>query len=87
MFSLDSSTYLSLNLVSKVEEYEVNDCPFLPASGVEGVKELLLQTCHNIVTAFSPPRGVSKDDLHLSYFLRKAKAYLEDVRDHDPKEE
>lgn len=70
-----------------MEEYEAKDCTFLPASGVEGAKELLLQTCHNIVTAFAPPRGVSNDDLHLEYFERKAKEYLKDVRDHDPKEE
>jgi diguanylate cyclase (GGDEF)-like protein len=87
LLSMDISVYPALNLVSRVEEYEAKDCTFLPASGVEGAKELLLQTCHNIVTAFAPPRGVSKDDLHLEYFQRKAKAYLEDVRDHDPKEE
>jgi diguanylate cyclase (GGDEF)-like protein len=85
--SLQTSVYFAFNLVSEVDEYEVKNYAFLPASGVDGAKELLLQTCHNLVTAFAPPRGVSRDDLHLEYFQRKAKAYLEDVRDHDPKEE
>lgn len=87
LLSLDMSTYLAVNLFAKVEEYQVKDCRFLPASGVEGAKELLLQTCHNIVTAFAPPRGVSRDDLRLEYFQRKAKEYLENVRDHNAKEE
>jgi len=87
LLSLDISTYLAVNLASKTDDYEIKDIRFLAASGIEGAKELLLQTCHNIVAAFEPPRGVSKADLYLEYFERKANKYLQDVRDHDPKEE
>jgi len=87
LLSLNISVYLAANLISKVDEHEIKDIRFLAASGLEGAKELLLQTCLNIVTAFEPPLGVSKNDLHLEYFQDKAKKYLEDVRNHDPKEE
>jgi diguanylate cyclase (GGDEF)-like protein len=80
--SLDVNVYRAENLISKLEKYESQDVPFLPASGAEGLNDLLLHTCHNIVAAFVPPQGVSKSDLRLQYFQGKAASFLEDV--HDP---
>ena len=82
LLSLDVNVYRSDNLISKLEKYGSPKVPFLPASGTEGLNDLLLHTCHNIVAAFVPPKGISKSDFCLQYFQGKAASFLKDV--HDP---
>jgi hypothetical protein len=70
-----------------VESYRSDDAPFLAASGTQGLNDLLLQTFHNVVTAFSPLHGVSTNDFKSQYFQREAESFLESVRDPEPNDE
>lgn len=86
--SLDLSLYReAMNLVAKSHDYQSEAVLLQPASGKEGLIELLLQTFQIIVDAFSPPQGVSKNDFRGPYFQAKSEIFLDSVRDPDPQDE
>lgn len=80
LLSLNTSLYVAINLIS-ADDYDSGHIAFLPASGVQGLTDLLLQTFHNLAIAFSPKQGISKSDFDQNYLRAIAERFLKGIID------